>query len=566
MPSPTSRDERFERTIATGVPATEVTRTQSSLPNVAMIEGSRPQIAQETQALLRVRLQAAVIVLLAACGSFLIRDLFIPEFPLRWLQAAVCTSLAGATVVLNSHLILSLRQLRALELAVFGMTAGYLAAYQYTMVLQKAEQGNAAYALAAGKNAIIFTFGLVMLYGTFIPNTWRRAACVVFPLGALPPAVMVMLRLRFASVENVGQQLANFEQVTDNLIILTLGAVAACYGAHIINALRVEAFKARRFGQYRLKEQIGAGGMGEVYLAEHCLLKRPCAIKLIRPGKQADPEAIARFEREVRTTAKLSHWNTIQIFDYGRTDDGTFYYVMEFLPGMSLADLVRQYGPMPPGRVVHLLRQTCQALREAHDRGLIHRDIKPANIFAAVIGGVCDVAKLLDFGLVKQISDQPDIQLSQEGVRTGSPLYMSPEQATAAQDPDARSDIYSLGATAYYLLTGRVPFDGTNPVQVMIAHARDPVVPPSQFRNDLPADLEQVVLRCLAKNPADRYADIVSLDQALAECSHAGTWTEADAARWWEVTNRDRAAPRRIAGQVQRFTSQLEETIISVAN
>lgn len=560
-----TNDRQLERTIVGAAPLTDVTRSRSSRPPVEMIAGSRPQVADETQSLLRVRLRAAAIVLFVACGSFFVRDLFIPGFPLLWLQVVVCSLLIAGTGLLHSRVSLTLRQLRSLELGIFGLMAAYLAFYQYTMILKKVEQGTPVFALAAGKNAIIYTFGLVMLYGTFIPNTWKRAACVVFPLGTVPPVVNIVLGLRFANVKHVGQQMLNFEQISDNLIILVLGAVAASYGAHIINSLRVEAFKARQFGQYRLKEQIGAGGMGEVYLAEHCLLKRPCAIKLIRPGKQADPDAIARFEREVRTTAKLSHWNTIQIFDYGRTDDGTFYYVMEFLPGMSLADIVRQFGPMPPGRVIHLLRQTCQALREAHTTGLIHRDIKPANIFAAVIGGVCDVAKLLDFGLVKQTVPDRDVQLSQDGAATGSPLYMSPEQATAASEPDARSDIYSLGATAYVLLTGRVPFEGKNPVQIMIAHARDPVIPPSQRRPGLPADLDAVVLRCLAKDPEQRYADISSLERALAACADAGTWTEADAERWWSEIVPNIENPARFASQARQFTEQLEETIISVA-
>jgi serine/threonine-protein kinase len=272
--------------------------------------------------------------------------------------------------------------------------------------------------------------------------------------------------------------------------------------------------------------------MGDVYLAEHCLLKRPCAIKLIRPGSQTDPLALARFEREVRTTAKLTHWNTIGIFDYGRTEDGTFYYVMEFLPGLSLADLVKRFGPLPAGRVIHLLRQTCRALSEAHAAGLIHRDIKPANIFAARLGGTSDVAKLLDFGLVRHASQDQNIQITQDHAFSGSPLYMAPEQA-ANSVPDARSDIYSLGATAYFALTGRVPFEGTNPVHVMIAHARDPVAPPSTLISGIPADLEQIVLRCLAKRPEDRYPDVASLERALAGCADANTWGDAEAERWW---------------------------------
>src|SRR5256885_2896070 len=196
--------------------------------------------------------------------------------------------------------------------------------------------------------------------------------------------------------------------------------------------------------------------MGEVYFAEHQLLKRPCAIKLIRPSLSQQARVLARFELEVRATARLSHWNTVEVYDYGRTDDGTFFYVMEYLPGLSLAELVERHGPLPPERVIYLLRQACQALREAHGMGLIHRDIKPANIFAAQRGGLHDVTKLLDFGLAKRKAEAPAMQLSQHGSITGSPLYMSPEQASG-QRADHRSDIYALGAVAYFLLTGYAP-------------------------------------------------------------------------------------------------------------
>ena len=183
-------------------------------------------------------------------------------------------------------------------------------------------------------------------------------------------------------------------------MILLILAVGSAFGARTISRLRRQVAEARQLGQYRLRRRIGAGGMGEVYLAEHQLLKRPCAVKLIRPDDVADPRALERFEREVRLTATLSHPNTVEIYDYGRTEDGTYYYVMEYLPGLSLAELVERHGPLPPGRVVYLLRQVCGALREAHAAGLIHRDIKPSNIFAARRGGMDDVAKLLDFGLV----------------------------------------------------------------------------------------------------------------------------------------------------------------------
>jgi serine/threonine-protein kinase len=243
-------------------------------------------------------------------------------------------------------------------------------------------------------------------------------------------------------------------------------------------------------------------------------------------------------------TARLSHWNTVEIFDYGSTDDGTFFYVMEYLPGLSLEQLLERHGPLPAERVVHVLRQTCQALREAHQVGLIHRDIKPGNIFAAQRGGVYDVVKLLDFGLVKPVDESPSARLSQEGGISGTPLFMSPEQARGLGDLDARSDIYSLGAVAYALLTGRPPFDGSNPMDVMIAHVRDEVVCLSQHQSDVPTDLERVILKCLAKSPEDRFQDVDSLEQALAECAAADQWTPWHAAIWWRENDQTAATPQ----------------------
>jgi eukaryotic-like serine/threonine-protein kinase len=317
-------------------------------------------------------------------------------------------------------------------------------------------------------------------------------------------------------------------------LILTILALGSTYGARTISRLRRQVAEARQLGQYRLGRLLGSGGMGEVYLAEHLLLKRPCAVKLIRPSEATYPRALERFEREVRLTATLSHPNIVEVYDYGRAEGGTYYYVMEYLPGLSLEDLVQRHGPLPPGRVVYLLRQVCQALRVAHAAGLIHRDIKPSNVIAARSSEMDDVAKLLDFGLVLPRAGSPAPHLTGEGQVFGTPLFMSPEQVmSAGRVVDERSDLYALGAVAYCLLTGRPPFDGGGGIGVMIAHARDPVVPPSRDRSDVPEDLERVVLRCLAKEPAERFRDAESLEGALGACSCAGEWDQDRAARWW---------------------------------
>jgi serine/threonine-protein kinase len=315
---------------------------------------------------------------------------------------------------------------------------------------------------------------------------------------------------------------------------MSLAGTIGIFGSYKLAELRQQVDAARDLGQYRLVRKIGAGNMGEVHLAEHLLLRQPCAIKLIRPERAADAATLSRFEQEVRATSRLSHWNTVRIYDYGYTDDGTFYYVMEYLAGWTLEDLVRQHGPLPPARAIHLLRQVCAALREAHALGLVHRDIKPANIIVCSSGGVPDVAKLLDFGLVRHTGPRrADALVTTPGQLAGTPAYMSPEQVTAETELDARSDIYSLGAVAYYLATGQPPFVRDTAMRVLMAHIRDPPRSPSLLQAGTPADLEGIILRCLAKAPSERYAEVRHLDRALAECGAAGRWSEEDAADWW---------------------------------
>ena len=508
---------------------------------VALVEGSGPRLTGEIATLLHRRLRLAATLLFFALLVFLPQHAFKTDFSrpgsgfLFGFHITNTFALGVLSGLLLTRRQMPIWQLRLAELLTFALPMTFLVAVQHFAILRRASELAQIAGIATCEAAQLtmpagLCLFLVFTYALFVPNTWRRAAVVIGILAMTPVLVNLAIFCWYPQV----RQFVPPGELTGFGLIMVVAAVTALFGVDTIGSLRQEAFEARQLGQYRLTRRIGAGGMGEVYLAEHQMLKRPCVVKLIRPDKAGDRRVLARFQREVRATAKLSHWNTIEIFDYGSTEDGTFYYVMEYLPGMSLAELVERFGPLPPERAVHFLRQICDALSEAHAAGLIHRDIKPGNIFAAQRGGVYDVAKLLDFGLVKPAPDQEAIHLTGEGMIAGSPLFMSPEQATGDGAPDARSDIYSLGAVGYYLLTGRPPFEGKRAIKVMIAHAHQDVIPPSQHRDGIPDDVQQVVLQCLAKAPADRYQNAASLAEALARCTTADRWTREDARRWWK--------------------------------
>jgi eukaryotic-like serine/threonine-protein kinase len=514
----------------------------SPRPVIAMDARTHP--ISEAESVVRARLRELPmihILMLVMANFWRCKILGDDDYLLRYLDFSAITILGGVLALLWSRWSASLGWLRTLELVMIGVLAMRLSIVEYRLVLRVSLHNDPMMAQFVVKNVVLLTAILIPSYGLYVPKNWRRAALVVGPLALLPFMTLLVLFLRHPDTMGwLGRgwrasETPRFLLLSFDALILLILAVASTFGARAISLLRRQIAEARQLGQYRLGRRIGVGGMGEVYLAEHQLLKRPCAIKLLRPESVADPRSLARFEREVRLTAALSHPNTIEIYDYGRTEDGTYYYVMEYLPGLSLAELVQRHGPLPPGRVVYLLRQICQALCEAHAAGLIHRDIKPSNILVSRRGGLDDVAKLLDFGLVLPLASTGAPELSGESQVLGTPLYMSPEQATGVADLDGRSDIYSLGAVAYYLLTGRPPFAGVDGIQVLIAHARDPVVPPSVVRDNIPRDLDRVVLRCLAKAPADRFPDSRSLERALGACACGETWDQGRAARWWKA-------------------------------
>jgi serine/threonine-protein kinase len=301
--------------------------------------------------------------------------------------------------------------------------------------------------------------------------------------------------------------------------------------------------KLQEIGSYQLVKPLGRGGMGEVWMARHRMLARPAAIKLIRPealGKDPVTQrtAVRRFEREAQATACLESYHTIDLYDFGVTNEGAFYYVMELLRGVNLDTLVKKFGPLPPERAIFLLRQVCHSLGEAHACGMIHRDIKPANVYVCRLGPEYDFVKVLDFGLVKTREGGAvgGTELTAEGLAAGTPAYMAPEMALGKQEIDGRADIYGLGCVGYWLLTGQRVFVGDTPLSTVVAHVQEKPIPPSQRTElEVPDSLERIILSCLEKDPADRPQSAGELDELLAACKLAQVWGIQNAKAWWTL-------------------------------
>jgi serine/threonine-protein kinase len=367
------------------------------------------------------------------------------------------------------------------------------------------------------------------------------------------PKKMLAAALVCASMGPIGVWLAHLREVAVPSVLNTFLMYMPTYSCAVAAVVPSQTFQkmgrrlkeARDLGSYELEARLGEGGMGEVWRARHRLLARPAAIKLIRPamlaaGTDAETRAtLHRFENEAQATAALTSPHTIRLFDFGVTDDGSFYYVMELLTGRDMASLVADFGPLPASRVIFLLQQVCHSLAEAHSRGLVHRDVKPANVFVCRLGLEHDFVKVLDFGLVQLPELHPTRDLTQSlaalGGVVGTPAFMAPE-VIVGRHVDHRADIYALGCVAYFLLTGRQVFEGGTQMQALIDHVSTVPEPPSaRSRTPIPRSLDALVLACLEKDPEKRPQDAVAVSKDLAACEGARDWTSDQAAAWWQA-------------------------------
>ncbi|MBL4845945.1 MAG: serine/threonine protein kinase [Planctomycetes bacterium] len=393
-------------------------------------------------------------------------------------------------------------------------------------------------------------YGELMFQPVMEYLSWLAVWILVFPLLIpAPPKRSLLLSLSCATTAPVvylswvlveGQALAPSSVLANafvpNYLVAALAVIPASLLYDLGAAVSAAGDQARRLGSYQLTELLGRGGMGEVWRAEHALLARPAAVKLIDPRRVADHDqearsALSHFEREARATASLTSPHTVRLYDFGVSREGTFYYVMELLDGVHLDALVRRFGPLPPGRAVYLLRQLCESLAEAHAVGLVHRDVKPANVSVCRVGIRHDFVKVLDFGLVTAPGHS---RIDPEGEIVGTPAFMAPEVARGETDIDQRADVYAIGCTAYWLLTGQLVFGGADLLQVLDDHKKTPPEPPSaRTEAPVPPELERLVMECLAKDRASRPPDAMALWRRLTALELSDPWSEDRAQEWW---------------------------------
>jgi plasmid stabilization system protein ParE len=465
------------------------------------------------------------------------RELFAAD-PIMWAPGAIsiAVALAVAGVIRAAHL--RARALMAVALA-FEVASSYgIAAAEFL-------QPN----LYIGDpwSGLSWVAVWTLLFNVVVPTLPRHAVLAALAaVTSVPVMVLVSLRL-FTPRIAVGNGLLDYGggDIFFGLVFPYLLVVVMAYvGARVVYTLGREVSRARELGSYRLVERLGVGGMGEVWRADHRLLARPAAIKLIRASRSGDvPGVISddmrrRFEREAQVIARLRSPHTVTLFDFGVADDGAFYYVMELLEGLDADTLVKRFGPMPAERVVRVLEQICHSLSEAESCGLVHRDIKPANIFLCRYGEDHDFVKVLDFGIAKTATDAPasETALTVMNVIHGTPAFIAPEQALGGADLDSRADIYSTGCVAFWLLTGELVFTAETPMKLLMAHAHSAPQPPSaKTELPIPLALDELVLSCLAKDRENRPASARDLLQRLQAVKLERSWTDEQAREWWRT-------------------------------
>jgi hypothetical protein len=394
------------------------------------------------------------------------------------------------------------RVFRILDLSTFSILIALI-------TLMSLPYGGIASPYAAGISVVLVGRGVVLA------SRWRRGiVSIAVPALTYPLVLLAAYTLAPGLVPRVldAPTLATF---AENLFFVAGTSLLLVYGGHTAWRLRRQVFEARSIGKYELRRRIGRGGMGEVWAAYHAGLRREIALKILRPGGEVNPAAIARFEREVKATSELTHPNTVRVFDCGTTEDGVWFYAMELLEGVDLHTLVARDGALPSGRAAHLVWQASRALAEAHARGIVHRDLKPGNLFITAPGGEADFVKVLDFGVAKVLHEGRD--LTQEGRVAGTPAYMAPEMARGLP-ADARTDVYALGACLYFALLGRPPFVRETTADLLYAHVHEALVPPSRLGLALAPELEAIVVRCLEKEPARRFVSASELASVLGQC------------------------------------------------